>query len=138
MAPVRPANAQFIRVTIMSKSDFENRNKLSRRQALLLSAAGGMAPRCRAVRCVRQYQDRRAPGGRQLLHTACGGNQHAIRQGAGFLSDGVLTFKGIPYGQNTGGENRWLPANPPKPWDGEYPALIYGETVPAPARLHGN
>ncbi len=42
----------------------------------------------------------------------------------------VFTFKGIPYGQNTGGENRWLPAKPPKPWTGEYPALIYGPNCP--------
>ena len=41
-----------------------------------------------------------------------------------------FTFKGIPYGQNTGGENRWLPAKPPKPWDDEYPALIYGANCP--------
>src|ERR1035441_10559000 len=43
---------------------------------------------------------------------------------------GVKTFKGIPYGQDTSGENRWLPAKPPKPWDGEYPALIYGANCP--------
>ena len=36
--------------------------------------------------------------------------------------------------QDTGGENRWLPAKPPKPWDGEYPALIYGANCPQ--RLH--
>src|SRR5512142_1172595 len=52
----------------------------------------------------------------------------------GYVDDGVLTFKGIPYGQNTGGENRWLPAKPPKAWDGEYPALIYGANCPQ--RLH--
>jgi para-nitrobenzyl esterase len=52
----------------------------------------------------------------------------------GYIDTGVLTFKGIPYGQNTGGENRWLPAKPPKPWDGEYPALIYGANCPQ--RLH--
>jgi para-nitrobenzyl esterase len=28
------------------------------------------------------------------------------------------------------GENRWLPAKAPKPWDGEYPALIYGPNCP--------
>jgi para-nitrobenzyl esterase len=52
----------------------------------------------------------------------------------GFVSDGVFTFKGIPYGQDTGGENRWLPAKAPKPWEGEYPALIYGANCPQ--RLH--
>src|SRR6266496_5399749 len=52
----------------------------------------------------------------------------------GYVSDGVLTFKGIPYGQDTGGANRWLPAKAPKPWDGEYPALVYGANCPQ--RLH--
>jgi para-nitrobenzyl esterase len=48
----------------------------------------------------------------------------------GFVSGDVFTFKGIPYGQNTGGENRWLPAKPPAPWKDEYPALIYGPNCP--------
>jgi para-nitrobenzyl esterase len=52
----------------------------------------------------------------------------------GYVESGVLTFKGIPYGQNTGGENRWIPAKPPKPWEGEYPALVYGANCPQ--RLH--
>lgn len=48
----------------------------------------------------------------------------------GFLDGGVFTFKGIPYGQTTAGENRWLPAKPPAPWNDEYPALIYGANCP--------
>jgi para-nitrobenzyl esterase len=48
----------------------------------------------------------------------------------GFLVDGVLTFKGVPYGQTTAGENRWLPAKPPAPWTDEYPALVYGANCP--------
>src|SRR6187401_250655 len=52
----------------------------------------------------------------------------------GYLEDGVLTFKGVPYGATTGGENRWLPGRPPVPWEGEYPALIYGANCPQ--RLH--
>ncbi len=48
----------------------------------------------------------------------------------GFVDGGVFTFKGVPYGQDTGGENRWLPAKAPKPWEGEYPALIYGANCP--------
>jgi para-nitrobenzyl esterase len=52
----------------------------------------------------------------------------------GYVDGGVLTFKGVPYGQNTAGENRWLPAKPPVPWKDEYPALIYGANCPQ--RLH--
>ena len=48
----------------------------------------------------------------------------------GYISSGVYTFKGIPYADDTGGENRWLPARPPKRWDGEYPALTYGANCP--------
>jgi len=48
----------------------------------------------------------------------------------GFVDGGVYTFKGIPYGQDTGSENRWLPAKPPNPWKDDYPALIYGGNCP--------
>jgi para-nitrobenzyl esterase len=48
----------------------------------------------------------------------------------GYVSGGVYTFKGVPYGQDTGGENRWLPAKPPKSWSDEYPALVYGANCP--------
>ncbi len=48
----------------------------------------------------------------------------------GYVAGDVFTFKGIPYGQDTGGENRWLPAKAPKPWTEEYPALVYGANCP--------
>ncbi len=48
----------------------------------------------------------------------------------GYVSNGVLTFKGVPYGADTGGERRWLPAMPPEPWTDEYPALAYGANCP--------
>lgn len=48
----------------------------------------------------------------------------------GYVAGDVFHFKGVPYGDDTGGENRWLPAKPPKPWDGEYPALAYGANCP--------
>jgi para-nitrobenzyl esterase len=48
----------------------------------------------------------------------------------GYVSGGVYTFKGIPCGQTTAGENRWLPAKAPKAWSGELPTLIYGANCP--------
>ena len=48
----------------------------------------------------------------------------------GFLDGDVFTFKGVPYGQTTAGDNRWLPAKPPVPWKDEYPALVYGANCP--------
>jgi len=48
----------------------------------------------------------------------------------GYIAGDVFTFKGIPYGDDTGGENRWLPAKPPKRWTDEYHALAYGANCP--------
>lgn len=48
----------------------------------------------------------------------------------GYVSGDVLTFKGIPYGADTGGENRWLPAKAPERWTEDYNALAYGANCP--------
>jgi para-nitrobenzyl esterase len=48
----------------------------------------------------------------------------------GFVENDVLQFLGVPYGDDTGGANRWLPAKPPKPWSDDYPALAYGANCP--------
>ena len=79
---------------------------------------------------VGQHQDRRAPGARRLHHAAHAVANTQYGKVRGYLDGGVLTFKGIPYGQTTGGENRWLPAKPPTPWKDEYPALVYGANCP--------
>ena len=72
------------------------------------------------------------PGNCSTPRTAVAKTQYGKVRG--FADGGVFTFKGIPYGQNTAGENRWLPAKPLVPWKDEYPALIYGANCPQ--RLH--
>jgi para-nitrobenzyl esterase len=47
----------------------------------------------------------------------------------GVREHGVATFRGIPYGAETSGENRFRPPKPPTPWTGVRPATRYGATA---------
>jgi len=121
----------------MSRSNSENCVLINRRQALLLSAAAGMG-------LALDKPSRAADGTKTTAHQQpgnCSTPRTAVantRYGKvrGYVSGDVFTFKGVPYGQNTAGENRWLPAKPPVPWKDEYPALIYGGNCPQ--YLHDN
>ena len=48
----------------------------------------------------------------------------------GAESGGVLAFKGVPYGEPTGGANRFQPPKPRAPWSGVREALQYGASAP--------
>ena len=114
----------------MTILDSEEPRSPSRREVLLLSASAGLGT---------ALMGRASP-----LHAAPSASQQPVHCSTpplavastqygkvrGYLDGGVLTFKGVPYGQNTGGENRWLPARPPTPWTGERPTLVYGANCP--------
>src|SRR5215475_9727499 len=107
--------------------------QINRRRVLLLPATGLGA----AMAIPAQSAEGAKPGS-QASNT-CSTPRSAVAKTQygkvrGYVSDGVLTFKGIPYVQSTAGENRWLPAKSPKPWTDEYPALVYGANCPQ--RLH--
>jgi len=116
----------------MSKSDSENRILLNRREALLMSATAGlglaMSKQASASDSIKTGVHQQEPGDCATPRSAIANTQYGKVRG--YVDGGVLTFKGVPYGQNTGGENRWLPAKPPVPWKDEYPALIYGANCP--------
>lgn len=48
----------------------------------------------------------------------------------GYSDEGVLVFKGIPYGADTSGAARFLPPSPPAPWTGIRETLEYGYSSP--------
>lgn len=104
---------------------------VSRRKALALSAVAGtglaLARPAGAIDSVKTASHQ-APGNCTTPRSAIAKTQYGKVRG--FVDGGVITFKGIPYGDTTGGEKRWLPAKPPKKWDDEYPALIYGDNCP--------
>ena len=116
----------------MSKPDSEERVLLNRREALLMSATAGlglaMSKRAGASDSIKTGVHQQEPGNCSTPRSAITNTQYGKVRG--FVDGGVLTFKGIPYGQSTGGENRWLPAKAPVPWKDEYPALIYGGNCP--------
>jgi para-nitrobenzyl esterase len=120
----------------MSDSPNGNRSRLNRREMLRLSGAVGLGAALPATTDAfdgaGKTAGRAAAGSCGTPRTAVAATQYGKVRG--YVDDGVLTFKGVPYGAPTGGENRWLPAKPPTPWDGEYPALTYGANCPQ--RLH--
>jgi para-nitrobenzyl esterase len=117
----------------MSEFNPGSPNKIDRRRALLLPAGMSAALALSAEAADNTKTGaRQAPGDCSTPRSAVANTEYGKVRG--YVDSGVLTFKGIPYGQNTAGENRWLPAKPPKPWSGEYPALIYGANCPQ--RLH--
>jgi len=116
--------------------NFGSSTKLNRRQAMLLSAATGAAVLAGAACGSGGRSTKPSP---QAQSASCSTPRTAVANTQygkvrGYVEEGVLTFKGVPYGANTGGENSWLPAKAPTPWDGEYPALTYGPN--GPQNLH--
>ncbi|HEX2970188.1 MAG TPA: carboxylesterase family protein [Bacteroidales bacterium] len=48
----------------------------------------------------------------------------------GYQLRGINYFLGIPYGADTSGANRFMPPQKPKPWEGIFPAVWWGNTAP--------
>ena len=116
----------------MFNSNRDHRMLLSRREALVLSATAGLGlslgKSAHASDSVKTGVHQQEPGNCSTPRSAIANTQYGKVRG--YIDGGVFTFKGVPYGQNTGGENRWLPAKPPVRWKDEYPALIYGPNCP--------
>ncbi len=112
-------------------AESENRIALTRREALIFSAAAGVSIAAGDYAFASdsiKTAAHQGPGNCSTPRSAIAKTQYGKVRG--FVDGGVLTFKGVPYGQTTAGENRWLPAKPPAAWTDEYPALAYGANCP--------
>ena len=111
-------------------SESARRMVLTRREALLLSATAGVSVAARSALASDSIKTaaHQEPGNCSTPRSAVANTRYGKVRG--FVDSGVLTFKGVPYGQTTAGENRWLPAKPPVPWTDEYLALVYGANCP--------
>jgi para-nitrobenzyl esterase len=116
----------------MSKANSRDGIILNRREALWLSATTGLGialgRKAMASDSIKTGAHQQEPGTCSTPRSAVSKTKYGPVRG--YLDGGVFTFKGVPYGQNTAGENRWLPAKPPMPWKDEYPALVYGANCP--------
>jgi len=111
--------------------DDSTKQKISRREALILSTTAGLGVASANVAMASDSTKTGAhqgPGTISTPRSAIARTQYGKVRG--FLDGGVFTFKGVPYGQTTAGENRLLPAKPPAAWTDEYPALTYGANCP--------
>src|ERR1035441_4862367 len=99
----------------MSKS--EERILLNRREALLYSATAGLSAafwKSALASDSIKTAAHQEPGNCSTPRSAVANTQYGKVRG--YLDGGVLTFKGIPYGQDTSGANRWLPAKLGRTW----------------------
>jgi para-nitrobenzyl esterase len=87
----------------------------------LLAAVGGAAMASLANRRVGAQDSAGGP----VASTAYG----KVR---GRASNGILIFKGVPYGAPTWGQARFRPPSPPTPWPGVRDAFDYAPAAPQP------
>ncbi|AFL88074.1 carboxylesterase type B [Terriglobus roseus DSM 18391] len=105
--------------------------RISRREALLFSASAGLGlslPQMSNASDSVKTAAHSGPGTLSTPRSAIAKTQYGKVRG--YLDGGVFTFKGVPYGETTAGENRWLPAKAPKPWTDEMLTLTYGSNCP--------
>lgn len=57
-------------------------------------------------------------------------SQSTLQKYFGISSSNVTAFLGIPYGADTGYENRWKPAQPPTKWNSTLKATAFGPACP--------
>jgi para-nitrobenzyl esterase len=111
-----------------------NRRGLLQRAAALLgtTAASGLETAPAQVAPAKQDVIRPAPAGKPTIVAS---DENAIAETTtgkvrGYTSNGIYTYKGIPYGETTEGSGRFQPPQKAKPWTGVRSSMQYGRVCP--------
>lgn len=102
-------------------------------QTMGAGAAGfGLASTLPLASCAAPAESTPADDDEQILFI---GDDIAIADTAygkvkGFILRGITQFRGIPYGADTSGKNRFMPPQKPESWDDIKPAVWWGNTAP--------
>jgi len=96
-------------------------------KTVLLTTAALMA-----VACTSSVNPPASPAGGALETSAKAATVQTVSGPvAGYIDDGVFTFKGIPYAK----AERFMPATAPDPWTDVRPSRAYGPTCPQDKRM---
>lgn len=82
------------------------------------------------VSCSAPDKNSKASNGRSSAKSGDPVVETAYGKVRGFAADGVYSFRGIRYGANTAGANRFRPPQKPDPWAGIRDATSYGYSAP--------
>ena len=107
-------------------------NGVARRGLLTAGAMGGLLALARVDAASAK------PGGSGGAHVLATPPEAIVETRAGkvrgVVRDGVFVFKGVPYAKDTGGAQRFLPAQRMASWTGVRTALTYGPCCPQVVR----
>jgi para-nitrobenzyl esterase len=111
-----------------------SRRKLLQSAAALLgtTAASGMVPAVAQTVPAKTDAGHPVPAGKSSIIAS---DETAIAETPtgkvrGYISNGIYTYKGIPYGETTAGKGRFQPPQKAKPWAGIRSSMHYGRVCP--------
>lgn len=108
--------------------------KNSRRQFLqkagLLTTAAGLSYITPAAGKPARKPEPAGEGGKVLASANNAVAKTRYGKVRGYTRNNILTFKGIPYGAPTGGDNRFMPPQKPRKWKDVRNCLVYGPICP--------
>src|SRR5215831_10878611 len=110
-------------------------SKQSRREVIKAGLAGVVAAGASAIPVGAQQPRAQAPGTREgrmngPLFFDVETTNGLVR---GMANTGIKIFRGIPYGADTGGKNRFMPPKKPTAWSGVRNSIGYGPISPQTA-----